>query len=294
MKRNKFFAAIISLVFVLSAVLGSCASEKQPVSSNFNGTAVDKEATYAEVTYVTETATSDVLKETTNNSIAEKITDVSQNADETVVETTLSSSLPSSIEEIVEYFNVTANKIKPDAKKVVKNYEKRIVNEDKLVFPELLASAASGLIETFMKDDTEPIVYDTREEITNEFLVPNQSYVSRLKPEWVKSAIFKDNGEDYIINIKLKDEKNSVSGSGVGSVCDVIEAHEVAEKVSFVEKFTTEYYNCEVIATVDKSSGNIVHIKYIVSVALELTVNMFGTHDVAAGLTFEKDYSIIY
>ena len=82
-----------------------------------------------------------------------------------------------------------------------------------------------------------------------------------------------------------------------GSVEDVkaaIEAAEVADKAPFVDKFTTEYHDCEVIATVDKASGNVTHIIYIVSVDLELTVSMFGKHDVAAGLTFEKDYTITY
>ncbi len=285
--KTRIFAAIFSLVLAMS-VLTSC-GEKQPVSSIPDGTALNTETT-AEV--VTEFV--DITVVNSENETTTVLQNTTETVSQTAAEVTTGVFVPSTVEEIVTYFNTSANKIKPTAKKVVKNYEKRIVNEDKLVFPELLRSAASSLIDTFMKDDTEPIVYETREDITNEFIVPNQNYVSRLKPEWVKSAACTENGQNYIINIKLKDEKNSVSGKGVGSVCDVIETSEVAEKAPFVEKFTTEYYDCEVIATVDKESGNVIHIKYIVSVELELTVEMFGTHDVAAGMTFEKDYTITY
>ncbi len=285
---KRIIAATVSLVLISTFIFASCSKEKQPVSSLADETAVYTEAESTQATEVTAV------------NFEEKTTSASQNTSETVSDTSVSetteaaSDAPATVEEIVEYFNNSANKIKPTAKKVVKNYEKRIVNKDKLVFPKSLEAAANSLIDTFMKDDTEPIVYETREDITNEFIVPNQTYVSKLKPEWVKNATCSDNSNQYVINIKLKDEKNSAAGSGVGSVCDVIEVSEVADKAPFVEKFTTEYYDCEVIATVDKASGNVVHIKYIVSVALELTVSMFGTHAVAAGLTFEKDYSVTY
>ena len=202
--------------------------------------------------------------------------------------------MPSTVEEIVAYFNTSVNKIKPTAKKVVKNYELRTVNEEKLVLPAGLESTARNMMATLMKDDTEPVVYETREDITNEFIVPEQSYSSRLEPEWAKSATMTDNGSYYIINLKLKDQKNPTAGNGIGAVCDVIEVHEVAEKASFVEKFTADYYNCEIVALIDKASGNVVNITYITPVALEMRVNLFGTHDGCVGFTFEKYYTITY
>lgn len=285
---KRFFAVIIALVLPMS-VLSGC-GEKQSVSSIPDGTAVNAQTTYAEVTYISDETTVNFEKETT--SVSQKSTEaVSRTSAE---ETTAASSVPATVEDIVAYFNTSINKIKPTAKKVVKNYEKRIVNEDKLVLPRALESVAPGMISTFMKDDTEPIMYETREDITNEFIVPGKPYSSRLEAGWVKSATCKDNGNQYIIHIKLKNHKNPVSGDGVGAVCDVIEAHEIEEKASFIKKFNTEYCNCEVIATVDKASGNTVHIRYVVPVVLEITVDMFGTHDAAAGLTFEKDYTITY
>ncbi len=195
--------------------------------------------------------------------------------------------------EIVEYFNTSANKVKKDATKVVKNYEKRVVRE--LNVPDVLQSTADSLIKTAMKDDTDPIVYETKEDIRNNFLVPNQDYVSVLKPEYLEKATCKDNGKEYEIYFLLKDEANATSGKGVGAVCDVIEAYEVQESApDFLTKFSTYYFDCEVKATIDKSTGRLIHIIYSTPVNLDVSVELFGKHDASVGFTFIKDYTITY
>ena len=208
--------------------------------------------------------------------------------------TLMDENIPQTVEEIVEYFNTSANKIKPTAKKVVKNYEKRIIDEDKLVFPESLESTARSMISSFMKDDNDPIVYETREDITNEFIVPDQDYVSKLEAEYVEKATCVDKGAQYVITIELKDQKNPTAGVGIGAVCDVIEANEVADGASFVEKFETNYSDCKIVATIDKATERVVHIQYSTPLLLEMRVNLFGTHDVALAVTFVKDFTITY
>lgn len=204
------------------------------------------------------------------------------------------STAPDSVDEIVAFFNQSINKVKPTATKVVKNYEKRHFHEDKTEIPAALESVAGSMISSMMGDDTEPIVYGTKEEIKANFIVPEQDYSSKLKSEWVKEASCKDNGNEYVIHIKLKDQKNPTAGNGVGAVCDVIETHEVANKVNFVEEFSTTYYNCEITATVNKATGNVTHIRYSTPLLLNMTVNLFGTHTGIIAFTFEKDYTITY
>ena len=284
---KRIFATVTVLVMAIS-VLSAC-GEKQPVSSIPDGTALDTDTLTEEITQNTDLTAVNFDKETTLASDESEETSTVAASEETTA-----FSVPSTVAEIVEYFNLSVNKVKPTAKKIVKNYEKRTPNEDKIVLPAGLESTAESMMSSLMKDDTDPIVYETKEDITNEFIVPGQTYSSRLKPEWVKSATIADKGNLYVINIKLKDQKNPTAGNGIGAVCDVIEVAEVAEKASFVEKFTTDYYNCEITATIDKASGNVVHIRYTTPVALEMTVNMFGTHDGSVGFTFEKDYSITY
>lgn len=286
--KNTLFAAI-SVVLVLSIMLLSgCGSEKN--SDILSETTTVQSPTENEVQ--TELVSAEDGLTSSIQAVSEHATQSEVSG--TAAEETAAAAAPETVEEIVEYFNLSANKIKPNAKKIVKNYEKRTVNEDKLDIPDAIESTARNMMTSLMKDDTDPIVYETREDITNEFLVPDQSYVSVLKPEYVESATCTDKGSQYVIHIRLKDSKNPTAGVGVGSVCDVIEANEVAEKASFIKKFTTEYNDCEVIATVDKSTGNITHIRYITPVVLALTVDLFGTHDGTVGFTFEKDYSITY
>ncbi len=198
-----------------------------------------------------------------------------------------------STEELVECFNKCANKVKTEATKVVKNYEKRNVNE--LEVPKVLESTADTFINEVMADDTEPIAYATKEEIKENFIVPGQDYVSCLKASDVVKADYKDNGKEYVVYFKLKEEKNPKAGSGVGSVCDVIETHEIAEKApSFLKEFSATYYDCEVTATIDKETGRMVHAVYSTPLKMTVVVSMFGTHTVGAGITFIKDYSITY
>ncbi len=198
-----------------------------------------------------------------------------------------------STEELVAYFNTCANKVKTDATKVVKNFEKRSVGG--ITVPSALQSTAETMMNKYMADDTEPIVYATKEEIRDNFIVPNQDYVSCLKASDVVKADYKDNGKEYVIYLKIKDEKNPRAGSGVGAVCDVIETYEIADKAgSLLEEFSTEYYNCEVTATIDKETGRMVHAVYKTPLKMLMVVNMFGTHSVGADITFTKDYTITY
>lgn len=279
MKKYSFLYVLSAFVLIFATMLAGCVNNSSP----------------------------DVIETTTSESVTESDTVQVESPSETQAvmpagdetetteeETTTEEALPQTIPEIVDLFNKSANRIKPEATKVVKNYEKRIVNKDKLVVPKSLESTAETMIDTFMKDDTEPIVYASKDEIKSEFLVPGQSYVSKLKASDVESATCTDKGNEYVIYIKLKDEKNPSAGKGVGSVCDVIETAEVSEKASFVEKFTTDYYDCDVEMTIDKATGRVTHATYKTPLMLSVTVNLFGTHNAELGLTFIKDYTITY
>lgn len=283
MKTRNWIALILALAFVFAS---GCASEKPAADLPEETLAYAEESSTEVAETQAVTAAEEVTQAVTTD---EEVSTTS--AEET---TAAEKSAPQTVEEIVAYFNASANKIKPTAKKVVKNYEKRIIDEDRLVFPESLESTARSMISTFMKDDNDPIVYETREDITNEFIVPDQSYVSKLEPKYVEKAICVDKGNQYVITIELKDQKNPTAGVGIGAVCDVIEANEVAEGASFVEKFETNYSDCKIIATVDKATERVVHIQYSTPLLLEMRVNLLGTHDVALAVTFVKDFTITY
>ena len=196
--------------------------------------------------------------------------------------------------EIVEYFNKNANRVKTEATKVVKNYEKRNINE--VVAPSVLQSMVDPMKDKFMQDDTDPITYSGREEIVENFQVPKQNYVSCLTVNDVKEATMEDKGDYYEVKIVAKDTTNPSAGKGVGAAFDVIETNEVEgnSESAMVEQFSTQYSNCTVVAKFDKTTNRMVSATYTIPTKLMLTVNMFGTHDISLDMCFEKDYTITY
>lgn len=196
--------------------------------------------------------------------------------------------------EIVALFNESANRIKGEATKVVKNYEYRTVNNEHLVVPDALQSTAEEMMTKFMGDDLEPIEYATAEEIAAEYMVPDQSYVSKLTEADVKEATCTDNGTEYEIKIVAKDCTNPTAGVAVGSAFDVIETAEISEKTSMIEKFDSSYYNCFVRCKIDKATGRMTWSNYTVSVIIDCKAKIVKVFDIKCGMTFEKDYTITY
>ncbi len=289
-RRKSVLTVFLSVILVLSLLTASGCG-KEPEGNQ-------PEMTTAEVQTVEPTQQADVAVTAESSSVNESETPTESGTTENSTEETsteeISGAVPQTKEEIVELFNTAANKIKKNATQVIKNYEMRTVNDDKTEIPGALESFAEDMIPKVMGDDTDPIVWSTREEIVAEYIVPEQNYVSKLKPEWVTSAVCEDKGDTYEITLKLKDHKNPTAGIGVGAVCDVIETHEIAEKASFIEEFSTQYYNCVVKATIDKATGNVIHTNYTTPLVMIMRVNIFGTHSGNMGFTFEKDYTITY
>ena len=281
----KKISALI-LAVIIAALAAGCTPDTKPADTTTEADTV--QTTEAEVTQNEPVSSTQADADETEATSAEE-TSVPEENSEAPTE-----AAPTTAAEIVALFNESANKIKTNATKVVKNYEKRTVNNDKVVIPAGLESTAESMMATFMKDDTDPIVYATKAEIQSEYLVPEQSYVSKLDPAYVTSATCTDTGKEYQIVLKLKTHKNPTAGVGIGAVCDVIEASEVASKASFIEEFSTEYYNCVVKATIDKATGRMVKTNYTTPLVLKIRVNLFGTHDASLGFTFEKDYTITY
>ena len=274
------------LAVIIAALAAGCTPGSEPADTT---TAADiTEATTDGITVTEPVQSTEAVTSETEHSESQEAS-APEETSEAPTEVT-----PKTTAEIVALFNNSANKIKTDATKVVKNYEKRTVNNDKVVIPAGLESTAESMLASFMKDDTEPIVYATKAEIMSEYLVPDQSYVSKLDPAYVTDATCTDTGTEYKIVLKLKGQSNPTAGVGVGAVCDVIEASEVADKAPFVEEFSTEYYRCVVKATIDKATGRMVKTNYTTPLILKIKVNMFGTHDASIGFTFEKDYTITY
>ena len=299
--KNRKISILAFILALLMIFFTGCNSGTGNVEETTENTTVETTTEAEETTVAVEEQETEVISEVVTNEegeteiITEVVTKEEKTTEKQEKETVKQTQAKSyTTEEIVAIFNTGVNKVKTDATKVVKNYEKRITNRDKTVIPAAVEGMAEDMLSSLMKDDEKPTVYATHDEIVENYIVPKQSYSSKLQAKDVASATIKDTGSTYEIVIKLKNQTNPTAGVGVGSVCDVIEANEVAEGAPFVEKFTTEYYNCEVKATVDKATGRAVHTVYRTPLVLNITVSMFGKHDISIGFTFEKDYTITY
>lgn len=278
-KQDKVKSAIItviSVILVIAVVIVALIIPKP-----------DKDDTTTTENATESTTLANSEENTTNNGVVDeekstKKNEESSKDDPNVMDTT---------EEIVAYFNKNANRVKTEATKVVKNYEDREVGE--IDAPTALMYLTKIIdIEKIMADDTEPMEFTTREEIVENFQVPKQSYVSCVTVNDVESASCKEEGNYYIITIKVKDQKNPVVGKGTGAMFDVVEAEEVEAKAEgIVDDFTTEYYDCVVVAKFEKSTNRMVHANYMTPMKLNVTI---GKSNATMEMSFEKDYTITY
>ncbi len=278
-KKDKIKSVIIAIISVILAIVVAIVVLIIPKPDK------DDDTTTESTTESTTVAGSE--EGTTNNGVVDeenttKKNDDSSKNDPNVMDTT---------EEIVTYFNKNANRVKTEAKKVVKNYEDREVGE--IDAPTALMYLTKIIdIEKIMADDTEPMEFTTREEIIENFQVPKQSYVSCITVNDVESASCKEEGNYYIITIKVKDQNNPVIGKGTGAMFDVVEAEEVEAKAEgIVDEFSTEYYDCVVVAKFEKSTNRMVHANYMTPMKLNVVI---GKSEASMEMSFEKDYTITY
>lgn len=218
------------------------------------------------------------------------------NGGETATTAPQASSGEKTTAEIIQLYNDSANKVKTSATQVVKNYEYRRMNEETMVVPSALKGMASTIIPKFMSDDLEPQVYDTPDLIKEKFIVPKADYTSKLTEADVVEAICTDNGTEYEIMIKVKDETNPVQGAGVGAAFDVLEMGDMTsgEYGNMIKKFDCQYFDCVLKCKIDKASGNMTWANYKTPLIMDMEVNMLGTHQVSCEVSFEKDYTITY
>ena len=290
--KNSVKVSALAIAIVL--IFSGCGNKNENTTTTETTSSYDYQEplTYAPTNPDTITDTAPVVDSTAAETVAQNVEQQTQ-APVTEAPTTAAPiyKMPTTKAAIVEYFNTGANRVKTEAVRVTKNYEKRTIGE--MVVPQALQSTADSVVRQYLSDDTTPVVYSTQSEIRENFIVPKQDYVSCLTTQDIKDITITDAGEDFEICIYLKDEENPVSGSGVGSVCDVIEAGDVANN-KMVQNFSTKYYNCVVKAKFNKASGRMVWANYTTPLTLDVTVNLLGTHNAKIGLTFEKDYVIEY
>ena len=206
-----------------------------------------------------------------------------------------STGAPQTKAEIIAYYNDSANKVKTDATKVVRNYEDLRHNEEKLVVPSALQSVGSKLISTFLKKNETPVEYATNADIVASFPAGGETWSSKLTEADVAEATCIDNGTEYEIMIKLNTSTDPAAGTGAAAAFTTIKTEDVMDAAGFiVQSFSAEYYDSVIKCKVDKATGNMTWANYTLPILLRVEAKLMGTLHAEVGMTFEHDYTITF
>ena len=197
---------------------------------------------------------------------------------------------------VIEYFNESSNRVKTEAVKVVKNFEKRSHNADKLELPSAIKGVGKSVLESKITDITEPVEYATPEDIISRYPVPGAEWSSALTEEEVKKATCVENGDEYEITLVLYDCVDPEPGKGTSKAMDCLDVPTVRDTAPpFITSFSAEYYDCVIRCRVEKETGRVVWANYTTPVVMKVGLDAgFAQFDAHIGLTFEKDYTVTY
>lgn len=209
-----------------------------------------------------------------------------------------SGTAPSSKEEIVSLYNEAANKVKTDAVKVTRNFKNTRYDEARSVLPSALKSMADPMMEKYLKDDTEPVDYLTKEEIIENYPAPKQTYSSMLTAQDVTEATCTDNGTEYEITLKLATSINPTPGVGVGAACHIMDVSSITSNESaakMIKKFDTDYSDCVIKCKIDKATNRVVWANFYTPFSIDAIVNVvFSDVQTIVYMSYERDYTITY
>lgn len=244
---------------------------------------------------MTDSTTETTLPEdTTVTTTAESTTKEATTKPTTTKPTTTKDTVIDSKEEIVELFNNGANNVKKSAKKVTRLYENRRHDEDLSDYPDVWNTVGGSLIDSWLVNHDTPVEYTEKELIIENFPVKGETWSSKLLPEDVAHATCKEIEGYYEIVIYLDYCVDPEENRGPLAVMEEVNTEKVQEFVDIVTDCSVEYYDCIIRCSIEKETGNLVHVKYIEPMALTLTTKRFTTLTGLFAMTFESEYDITY
>lgn len=284
-------ALVVILLFSTGHVLGSLTN----VSTKNADDDVVAESTTTPTTQPTTAPTTQPTTAPTTAAPSGDTTTTAAPSGDTTTTAAPSNGAPQTKAEIIAYFNESANKVKTDATKVVRNYEDLRHNEEKLVVPSALQSVGSNLISTFLKKNETPVEYATNADIIASYPVAGETWASKLTEADVAEATCTDNGNEYEIMIKLNTTTDPAVGTGAAAAFSTIRTEDVMDAAGFVvQSFSAEYYDCVVKCKIDKATGRTTWANYTLPILLRVEAKLMVTLNAEVGMTFEHDYTITY
>ena len=292
-KITGLVAIIIALSFVFS--LAACGKKDDEKTTIPGETTITQDTTAPEVT--TAQGETTTLEETTAEGETTQVGETTS--------ATTGTAMPSTAAEIVAYYNTAANKVKPQAKSIVQNYEKnRPIGDVEVGNNKTLTSIGTRLVNANMGDikDKKGVVSTSQADKNANFPVEGQAWTSKLTPAMVDSAKCVEGNGQYIITIILKDEPapNPSAGKGyAGNAFSVISKEKIVDGAGSAmtlariqeDSIKIIYTDCKIVAKIDPATGNMVYANY--DMPLRLYITALGI-DVSVGFAVEKDFTITW
>lgn len=199
---------------------------------------------------------------------------------------------PQTIQEIVEYFNTAANKIKTDRPEASISTSISIPDDGIQTSDELLAR-----IFPLFRDQMSLGTSRSGErgsDLTEVAPVAGQQWGSQLEPRAVEWATCNVNGEEYKIVIKMRREENPAPlTSSHGKAFEIHDKQAILNEINtkgsdfiHVQDYSTIYENCYIRASINGTSGEMMSTTYeknmTVSAQAECTgaLEELGTQDI--------------
>ena len=193
------------------------------------------------------------------------------------------------VKSIVEEYKKAVNNAKSKAKTItlVKDGAK---NYNGIFEAGMLSSIGQGLVDKFMG-------ISDKNEVIDKSKLPPQGKQCTLSVSDVVSATKKTEGDYQIITLKLKNEENPKSGSGIGAAVNVIEESQITEPVEGiveVKNIKLAYENVSIVAKIDKS-GKLVYLTTDAPSVLSLDAKAgIEIKDAKVGIEVISEYKIEY
>ena len=161
--------------------------------------------------------------------------------------------------DVVEYFKTAHAKVLTEAKSVTRTYDNTVNYQDYLEVGgnSSLASVAKTLMNTFMKEVTDPLVYSGADIATN--FPPTKNSCAGLTADMIKDVDVKEEGDNYIITLVINSSMEQPDlGDYSSNLVNIVESKTVEDAAAGFVAFTgleNRYFAPTVKATINKTTG---------------------------------------
>ncbi len=200
---------------------------------------------------------------------------------------------------VVEYYKTAHAKVLSSAKSVTRTYDNTINYKDVLDIDgnTTLAGVAKSLMGTFMKENTEELVY-TGADMKVNFPAKNKG-AAGLTADMVSEATAVDNGDTYTITIVIDSSEESPDlgdkSSNLVNTVDEKQVTDAAGSMVSLEGLENHYIAPKLVATVEKATGNITALETVVPSYMcfaKASVFVISVANCRIGLEYQQKWTV--